>query len=541
MKTFSVVRLGSGFGLVSALVLLGASACSSGQHGSSGSTTASTRILSATFDGSHVTVVRVAPDDSGPVSPSAAVGAPALDWELTDSSGAVVASGSIADPTHVVSEFSGGVGAPAFASNGTGLFELRVPDVTGGTLTVERGTGMASAPAADAGTSFLQGFPHVQPLGICVSGSSTCSSSSTPVSTSGSAGGTGGAADSGLQTPGLRKVVDNGSCAPFNMLFVSEGYQAGEMKSFEATVQEIASGIGAYKGYAGKMSDFNVWTLEVPSTDSGITDPGCTPPGAAGQDACPTAIPAAMRSTAFGASFGDNVTIPRRATQIGIVAGAPTAMDLFASAKREARIDVTGFILNSMDSGGSADIPGHIFTTTTYVGTDGPTPTTAHETGHALFHFVDEYEYGSTADDCASEAKVNGAGGPGPLPLINATSTPGSPSWASIVSTPPVQGAYYCMAGFYRPTSTCLMYTLGNNEVVDFCPVCLAHANDVIKAKEDFARCSCGQGADAGADAAPAVTADSGGGLVIQDAGPLLCPSGDALLQQATAKGWYPF
>ena len=239
---------------------------SSSAGGGSSSSTGPTVVITATYDGTTTNIVRVAADDHGPIAQPPNPGAAGVTWTLADAKGLTIASGTVADPTAVTAEFADdGTGAP-FDTNETGMLDLRVPYVAGSTLTL--------APAASGS--------GVTPQGICVNNCPTPTAAPVPAPSAASA-------DAGV--PGLKKIVDKGSCAPFNMLLVSEGFQSGEMSSFEQVAQSVASGIIGYKGYADAAQDINVWVLEVASVDSGITDPGCMPTDAGTVDRCDTPIP----------------------------------------------------------------------------------------------------------------------------------------------------------------------------------------------------------------------------------------------------------
>ena len=231
------------------------------------------------------------------------------------------------------------------------------------------------------------------------------------------------------------------------------------------------------------------------------------------------------RDTAFGATFGDNIHSPRRAITVG--AGHADAQTALANAIHAAHADVTGFLVNdpgnlSANYGGSANISGRRFTTSTY---DAPgssvVSVAAHETGHALFGLQDEYSYGDTAATCTAEAAMSPPGGRGPFPLVNVTNTASPAPWASVQSAAPIVGAYYCTASFYRPETSCLMkeLSLGGSHN-EFCSVCLDHVKTVVMAKETFVKCSCG-GADAGAPSDASSGAGEGG--LISPGGALVC------------------
>jgi hypothetical protein len=515
------------FGILGLLAVT--AACSSGGSPSSTSpVTAQDVIVSATWNGSQLSVVRVAPDDHGPVTPAAGGGQPALNWELTDSSGAVVASGEVEDPSQLVTEWTPAGAASPFNVQGGAILELRMPNVAG-TLTVQATTGSGSAVTGQAnGTLHLQG----------ISTGSPSSSSPVPLSTPSST----------TSSPAPKELLNHGSCAPVNMLLVSEGYQAGDMATFESVVQGVIAGLPSFMGYSAHMNDINVWVLEVPSVDSGITDPGCANSNPAGMDNCTVYMPlptAVTRNTAFGATFGNN--IPRRAVTLNTTKQA--SLTAVAAAKRQVKADVTGYIFNdpgnvSSGYGGAADIAGQSFTTSSYSGNgNSVVSVAAHEAGHALFGLEDEYTYGDTAATCSSEASGTGNQGRGPFPLVNVTSNQAKPPWQADGGGGggAIQGAYYCQAGWYRAQDSCLMQVLSSQ----FCSACLAHVNAVFTQKEQYSKCNCDGGTGPGDSGAAGSGSGSGGGGVGLGGGKpttLTCGTGSALTNhQASLFGWWPF
>ncbi len=511
------------------LVILAACSTSSS---SSPAAAAGSNIVTASYDGTTLSVIRIAPDDDGPVTPAPVPGAPSLSWQVLDASGTSVASGTIADPTYVTAEFAvDGTPAPATKRSGA-MIELRVPAVDG-TLTV-------------ADTS-AQGQPRT---GSLAPQDDPAGAPGTPITAAGTPAPVSTAAQA---APVARKVVDNGPCAPFNILFVPEGYQSAELPAFDAAVQKIGTDLDGYKGYGGKISDFNFWVLDVASNDSGITDPGCMPPAAPGMDACTYTPPPppVKRDTAFRASFSNNVTSPRRVISLNEApetASSKAAVALLATAKRTSHADMVAYLVNDPGNapsgfGGAAQIPSKSWIASTSTdGNQSYVATAAHENAHALFGLQDEYSYGATAAMCDS-GKSNGAG---PLPLVNVTNTPASPPWSKLVTSTTVPttdmadgvvgafaGGYYCTSDFYHPTKDCLMLSLVSQQAThgDFCAVCLDHVTSVIDQRESYARCAC-------ALTSPAAT-DAGGGLINGDGTPLVCPSESALVQQAKAAGWW--
>ncbi len=505
---------------VAAVVISTFVACSSDDRSSPPSppsTSGADVLVAATYDGTTTTVVSVTADDGGPVTPAPYAGQPALRWSLDDASGKNIATGSIEDVTATAVEWASDGSAAPFFGHGQGFFEIRVPYVAGSTLSV--------SPAASTAQPTT---PKVRPLGLCVNGS--CPAATSPVTAP-------APVPTASTVPGLKKILDRGPCAPFNVLLVAEGYQSSDMSSFESSAMAVATGFASYNGYSTHIQDFSFWVLEVPSTDSGITDPGCTPPGGGLYDSCDKAVAAVKRNTPFGTTYGDNTTEPRRLITFG-AGQSGSGWSALAAAMRASRSDSVGILVNdpgnaAANYGGSGGRPWIAATLEgTYIGV------ATHESGHSIFGLQDEYDVGDADGTCASEAMTGLTSGRGPFPLVNVSNSASSPAWSSVQAGAPIEGAYYCTHGWYRAQTTCLMkeLTTASGGTNNFCSVCLDHVVKTIAAKETFAACSCGGGADAGAEAGSA-----DGGSLVTGGGALVCPTGAALVQQASAAGWYPF
>ncbi len=72
----------------------------------------------------------------------------------------------------------------------------------------------------------------------------------------------------------ITQPVDNGAPAKkVDVVFIAEGYTAAEMDKFRADAARFAEYLFELDPFAAHRSDFNVWTVEAVSTDSGVDMP----------------------------------------------------------------------------------------------------------------------------------------------------------------------------------------------------------------------------------------------------------------------------
>src|SRR5215218_7091472 len=81
-----------------------------------------------------------------------------------------------------------------------------------------------------------------------------------------------GTADGTIQ--GTTRVVNNGSPAErYNLVVVSEGYQAGQMAQFGNDTNALVNALFATRPFDELRVGINVYRVDVTSTDSGADDP----------------------------------------------------------------------------------------------------------------------------------------------------------------------------------------------------------------------------------------------------------------------------
>lgn len=274
---------------------------------------------------------------------------------------------------------------------------------------------------------------------------------------------------------GTTQILDNGSPARrFNLVLISDGYQNSQISKFANDTQSFIDALFAVTPFSEMKRRFNIYRVDVTSTDSGADDP--TACGGTGRTA----------DTYFDSSFcHDGV---RRALECDVdsVRSVVTSM-----VPNWAQILV---LVNSDVYGGTG---GRIAVSS--VGGNWR-ETALHEFGHAAFGLADEYEYylGCQGDPQVDPPGTHDHHLPNELkqPNVTVNSNPSTIKWADLLtpgthiptmSDPncaqcdrrpsPVlagtvgafEGAHYYHCGCFRPEYDCRMRHLG----AAYCAVCL--------------------------------------------------------------------
>lgn len=275
---------------------------------------------------------------------------------------------------------------------------------------------------------------------------------------------------------GTTKILDNGSPNNrFNLVLVAEGYQATEMTQFHNHCQDLVNHLFATPPFDSFEPAFNVYRIDVSSTDSGADDPvACGGTGA-------------TPATYFDASFC-NGGIRRL---LGVNGGLVTSV-VNAAVPQWHQIIV---IVNSTEWGGAG---GSLAITSTAPGWEN---ISLHEMGHSAFGLADEYEYWAS---CATDiGHDNYTGGEPAQPNVTIDTNILTNKWRDLIdpATPmptkpnpdcsecshgpsPVpagtvgtfEGARYYHCGIYRPEIDCMMRSLG-----PFCAVCSRRIEEVLQ------------------------------------------------------------
>jgi hypothetical protein len=265
---------------------------------------------------------------------------------------------------------------------------------------------------------------------------------------------------------GLTKIFDSGTPATrWNLVLVSDGYQAGQLGQFATDAQDVVDTLLAEPPFDRPeiQCGINAYRLDVSSTDSGADKPNCADGGGDGT----------TKSTYFDSTFCSDGVTQR------LLSGDTT----LARETVEAVLpewDQIIVVCNEPERGGA----GGLVAWFSNGGADW-LQVAVHELGHSAFGLADEYDYGGpdNFNDVADEPNVSTDGNPatckwsalvtaGPgnptraNPNCGATDPGPSPVPAGTVGT--FEGAKYSHCGCFRPVWNCKMRDTG----AAFCPVC---------------------------------------------------------------------
>lgn len=253
----------------------------------------------------------------------------------------------------------------------------------------------------------------------------------------------------------------NPSARPLNLIFLPDGFKAGEMAAYHAAVDAFLSKIASTAPFAALLSAIAPVRIDIASPASGIDDP------AAGK----------YVDTLFGARFGEGEL--RRRIEVDQDAASRVARRETGVKKNYAAIVVA----NTEEYGGSG---GEVSVFSRH---PAAADIALHELGHSLFGLADEYSH-------------DGPKGPPREPNVTAKPDKASSSWGArdlaklkwknlvtaglavpthlnpdcskpseapaLVGVGLFEGAKYEHCGLFRPSATCKMREL----TADFCPVC---------------------------------------------------------------------
>ncbi len=303
----------------------------------------------------------------------------------------------------------------------------------------------------------------------------------------------------------VRKLVDNGAPAvKVDLLIMGDGYTKNEMSKFHRDVERYTKDLFSAAPFNKRQSDFNVWTIDVVSEESGIDEPRKNK----------------WRRSALGASF-NTFDLSRYVLSLH----NKEIRDIASLAPYDAVI----ILFNQARYGG-----GGIYNcmATCYTGTPEGEPdwwsdyVFVHEFGHAFAGLADEYYSSNVAYNDMYPVNVEPwepnittlhAGGkakwarqitpgvPVPTPWSKAKYDSLAKARAAldkneadyrvkrdkidarmkeILNNPDLQnvigcfeGAGYASKGVYRPAVNCRMFS---KSLVEFCPVCQSALENMI-------------------------------------------------------------
>jgi hypothetical protein len=277
------------------------------------------------------------------------------------------------------------------------------------------------------------------------------------------------------------KVLDHGSDAQrFNLVFLSDGYRSTEMTQYEQDVDDFIAHLFTVAPFdeLDLRCAFNIYRINVSSTDSGADDPvACGGTGA-------------TAATYFDGTFCADGVIQR-------LTGVNSATVIDVLNAQTPAWDQAVVLINSAIRGGS----GGQIATASRGGADWM-DVVIHEMGHSAFGLADEYEYW---EGCASgETDRNNHPAVEPTePNVTIDSNRATIKWGALIAaaTPmpttsnancaqcdtqasPVaagtvgafEGAHYFHCDAFRPEFNCMMRDTGQ----PFCAVCVQQIRSVL-------------------------------------------------------------
>ena len=276
---------------------------------------------------------------------------------------------------------------------------------------------------------------------------------------------------------GSTKIVDHGpNLHRFNLVIMGDGYRASELAQFATDTDNFINALRATDPYPDLWCGFNVFRIDVVSTDSGADDPGTCSDGSSGSGATP--------KTYFDSTFCSDGNVRRL-----LSCNDDTAQNVSHTYVPENHL--TMVIVNTSEYGGSSD--GRVAKLSTNTSS---AEIAIHEMGHLAFSFADEYDC-RTCTTTESGQDHFSAGEPS-QPNVTTNTDRNTIKWkAQLTSTTDslpttsnpdcskrdtqanpkaadyvgaYEGADYFHCGCYRPSFDCRMRELG----VPFCAVCQA-------------------------------------------------------------------
>lgn len=319
-------------------------------------------------------------------------------------------------------------------------------------------------------------------------------------------------ADRAPSTAKAWAVIENGPPAhKVDLLLIGDGYTAEEMDDWHADAKRMAEVLFSFSPFKERRSDFNVWAVDVPAAESGVSRPS---------DDVWRRSPLGFTYDAFGSER--------------YVLGFDNLR--WRDAAAAAPYDFVEVVMNERKYGGGGI---HGLYATVAADSEWMPYLFVHEFGHHFAGLADEYYTSAVAYEKTTER---------PEPWEpNVTADPKAAKWADLL-TPGVplptpwpkeryealqkeiqarrrkireegrpeevmdalfreertlidpllheaehagkvgafEGAMYEAEGYYRPQTDCMMFSRGNTQ--PFCPVCQRALNDVIDAYTKPAR-----------------------------------------------------
>lgn len=235
-----------------------------------------------------------------------------------------------------------------------------------------------------------------------------------------------------------------------NIVYLSEGYTQAEMEKFRQDVDKTTQKFFDCPPFSDYKEHFNVFSIEVPSKESGTTHPGTAAD-------CPANYPTFFRNTYFNSTF-DYAGIHRLLYARNYWGIYSVLQDNLPD------WDAVFIIVNHTWYGGS----GGEFAT--FSMDPLSSEVAIHEFGHSFADLADEYEVGNLpareAPNTTSEARRSFIKWKSWINDSTPVPTPEDDIYSHVIGL--FEGAVYHSIGWYRPKLNCKMRGLN----IDFCEVC---------------------------------------------------------------------
>ena len=248
-------------------------------------------------------------------------------------------------------------------------------------------------------------------------------------------------------------LVNGSSTSKFDIVFIGDGFREEDQVAFNNKVREAVDALRNRPGYSAHMCGFNIWRVNVLSTDSGIDHP---------KDGI-------ARNTELDCRYGNPAMDEAERC---IVTDSP-AKCFEAAANAPAR-DAIFVLVNDTQWGGCA---GDIVCSSIADGFDG---LITHELAHGLANLADEYD--CYVCDGSDDNRTYTSGDPWEVNITSNTDR-ATTKWRDLIAattaipttsdTPPGivglwEGGGYYRRGLFRPQNVCHMRQTAD----PFCGVC---------------------------------------------------------------------
>jgi len=255
----------------------------------------------------------------------------------------------------------------------------------------------------------------------------------------------------GLTYTGI--LVNGSATSKFDIVFIGDGFRKDEQTAFNNKVNEAVTALQNRPGYSARMCGFNIWRVNVISTDSGIDHP---------KDGI-------SKNTELDCRYGNPADDEAERC---IVTDSP-AKCFEAAANAPAR-DAVFVLVNDTQWGGCA---GNIVCSSI---ADGFAGLITHELAHDLGDLADEYD--CYVCDGSDNNRTYSGNDPGEVNITNNTDR-ATTKWHDLIQattaipttndTPPGvvglwEGGGYYRNGIFRPQNACHMRQTAD----PFCAVC---------------------------------------------------------------------